>query len=118
MSIDLRPSPSNHHRDDRDRRLYLRPAARNRSMRPGPVWARLAAWLLGTLTLLLVVGAIGGLLVLDRTYSGRIIPNVAVQGMSLDRLTPDEARAKLNQRYAAFLATPVTFQFADSRSLV
>jgi vancomycin resistance protein YoaR len=68
---------------------------------------------LGTLTLLLVVGAIGGLLLLDRTYSGRIIPNVAVQGMSLDRLSPDEARAKLNQRYAAFLATPVTFQFAD-----
>jgi vancomycin resistance protein YoaR len=90
----------------------LRPGLSDRPMRPWPMWARLVPWL-GTLTLVLAVGVIGGLLVLDHTYSGRIIPNVAVQGLALDGLRPDEARTRLGQRYAAFLATPVTLQFAN-----
>src|SRR5262245_10518643 len=93
MSTDLRPSLS-------------------RSTRPWSIWGRLAVWL-GALVLLLAVGVAGGLLVLDRTYSGRVIPNVAVQGLPLDGLRPDEVRTRLGQRYAAFLDTPVTFQFED-----
>jgi vancomycin resistance protein YoaR len=66
-----------------------------------------------TLVLLLLIGAIGSLIALNRAYSGRIIPNVAVQGIRLDQMQPDAARELLHRHYAAFLATPVLFVFEE-----
>ena len=75
--------------------------------------ARIVLRLGVALLALLLIGVVGGLVALDRTYSGRILANVWVQGRDLSQMRPDEARAALRQRYAAFLATPITFQFAD-----
>ena len=72
---------------------------------------RAVAGLVGALLLLLFLAAVGGLVALDRAYSGRIISNVAVRGLDLSQMRPDDGRAALRQRYAAFLAAPVTFQF-------
>ena len=72
---------------------------------------RAVAGLFGTLVLLLFLVAVAGLIALDRAYSGRIISNVVVRGLNLSQMRPDQARAALHQRYAAFLAAPVTFQF-------
>ena len=87
MSTDLRPGPSSsdYHRAGRDHRIHLRRAARSRSVRPWPVWARLAVWLLGTLTLLLGMGAIGGLLVFafEERPAGALVLAAAALGAVL-----------------------------------
>src|SRR5690349_3431306 len=57
---------------------------------------RMFLWGSGITLLLLVLLAGGGLWYLNRTFDGRIYPNVAVQGVDLSRMTPDEARAAIN----------------------
>jgi hypothetical protein len=89
------------------RRTPRSPHARRRPSRA----VRITLRLLVTLVLLLLIGAIGSLIALNRAYSGRIIPNVAVQGIWLDQMQPDAARELLRRHYAAFLATPVVFMF-------
>lgn len=67
--------------------------------------------LLVILVLLLLIGTIGSLVALNRAYSGRIIPNVAVQGTRLDQMEPEAARDLLRRRYATFLAAPLMLTF-------
>ena len=92
------------------RRAGRRALADHARRRPSPV--RVTLRLAGALTLLLFFGAAAGLIVLDRTYSRRIFSNVTVQGLDLSQMRTDQARAALQKQYAAFLATPIVFQFA------
>ncbi|MEI7772492.1 MAG: peptidoglycan binding domain-containing protein, partial [Chloroflexales bacterium] len=84
---------------------------RSRS-RPRP-WIRWA-WLTLTALFLLVVGGIGGALYLfDRSYAGKIYPNVAIRGVSVGEMTPAEARQALAARFSPFLAQPLTLTYGD-----
>jgi vancomycin resistance protein YoaR len=76
--------------------------------------AQVALRLLATFVLLLLISAIVGLIALDRAYSGRIISNVAIQGLDLSQREPAIAGAALRSRYGAFLKAPLTFQFEGS----
>ena len=62
---------------------------------------------------LVMVGIAGGLYYLDRGYEGKIYPNVSIQGISVGNMTPQEAEAALQARYAAFLKQPATLTFGD-----
>lgn len=69
------------------------------------------------LLVLLLLGGVGGgtyagLRYLDQRYSGRILPNVAVQGVDLTEKTPEEATQLVRERFAPFLAKPVSFEYA------
>ncbi len=55
--------------------------------------------------------AAGGLYYLDRTYDGKIYPNVSVQGQNLGEMNRDQASAALRAYYAPFLAAPATISF-------
>ena len=102
-----------------DRQLELPPpggavalprATRRRA--PNPV----GAIILNILAILLVVvllGAGGALYYLDRTYQGKIYPNISVHGVPVGELTPDEAEAALRARYERFLSQPVTLTYGD-----
>src|SRR5688500_17841583 len=48
-------------------------------------------YLLLSLLILLMLGAGGGLYYLDRSYQGKIYPNVTVQGLNVGELTQPEA---------------------------
>ncbi len=64
------------------------------------------------ITLLLIALVAGaGLWYLDRTFDGRIYPNVAVQGVDLSRMTPAEAQTALNQQFGDFLKSPVVLSY-------
>jgi vancomycin resistance protein YoaR len=59
----------------------------------------------------LVAGA--GLYYLDRSYQGKIYPNVSVQGLQVGEMTPDQAEAALRSRYGVFLQRPATVTYGD-----
>ena len=103
--------PMARRRSAKARRRAGRRAIAHHARRP-PGLVRVVVRLAAVLTLLLLLSAVVGLVALDRAYSGRILSNVAVQGLDLSQMRPDEARAALQKRYAAFLATPIVFQFA------
>lgn len=67
------------------------------------------------LSLLVIVGAsaLGGLYYLDRSYEGKIYPNVTVQGLPIGEMTPAEAEAALKAQYTKFLQNPATLTFND-----
>ena len=71
----------------------------------------------GLLILLIVfVFVAGGMLYyFDRSYQGKIYPNVTVQGMRLGEMTPEQAEATIRARYADFLRQPVTLTY-DGRT--
>ncbi|MEI8307339.1 MAG: VanW family protein [Chloroflexales bacterium] len=81
---------------------------------PGPrSWMRWA-WLTLTALVLLVVGGIGGALYLfDRSYAGKIYPNVAIRGVAVGEMTPAEARRALEARFSPFLAQPLTLTYGN-----
>jgi vancomycin resistance protein YoaR len=62
---------------------------------------------------LLMLGVGGGLLYLDRSYAGKIYPNVTVQGLAVGELTPQQAEAALRARYGSFLTQPATIRYGD-----
>jgi len=55
---------------------------------------------------------VGGWLYLDRFYSGRVFPNVSIQGVPVGSLTREEARAAIEARFASFLAQPVILTYS------
>ena len=76
-------------------------------------WVRWA-WLALTALFLLVIGGIGGALYLfDRSYAGKIYPNVAIRGVSVGEMTPAEARQALEARFSPFLAQPLTLTYGN-----
>ncbi len=74
---------------------------------------RLRTFLWGSgITLLLIALLAGaGLWYLNRTFDGRIYPNVAIQGLDVSQMTPEEARAVLHEEYDALLNNPLTLTF-------
>lgn len=84
---------------------------RNHAHKPMPRWV--SFFIRSGIALLVVFVGVSlvGLFLLDRAYSGRIIPNVAIQGLNLDAQTPDQASAALRQHYAAFLEAPVSVEY-------
>jgi vancomycin resistance protein YoaR len=71
----------------------------------------LNAVLILLIVVLLVAG--GGLYYLDRSYQGKIYPNVTVQGLPVGEMTPDVAEAALRGLYTDFLRQPITLTFGD-----
>lgn len=65
------------------------------------------------LLLLAVIAVSAGLYSLDRSYAGRIYPNVSIHGIAVGELSAAEARQALQGRFAPFLAQPVTLTYAD-----
>jgi vancomycin resistance protein YoaR len=71
----------------------------------------LNALLIFLIVALLAVG--GGLYYLDRSYAGKIYPNVSIQGLPIGEMTPQAAEAALRGRYERFLRQPATLTFGD-----
>jgi vancomycin resistance protein YoaR len=84
---------------------YTRPTRRPRR--------RLRTFLWGSgITLLLIALLAGaGLWYLNRTFAGRIYPNVAIQGIDVSQLTPEEARTAIHNQYDGLLNNPLTMTF-------
>lgn len=59
----------------------------------------------------LVSGA--GLYYLDRSYAGKIYPNVMVHGVPVGEMTPEQAEAALRAQYGDFLSQPASISYAS-----
>lgn len=88
-------------------------AARRATRRPPSGGASGIVYLLLSLLVLVMLGAGGGLYYLDRSYQGKIYPNVTVQGLNVGELTQQEAEAALRARYGAFLQHPATLTYGE-----
>ncbi len=53
----------------------------------------------------------GGLFYLDRSYAGKIYPNVMIQGLAVGEFTPEQAESALRARYGTFLEKPATIHY-------
>ncbi|HEX9440001.1 MAG TPA: peptidoglycan binding domain-containing protein, partial [Roseiflexaceae bacterium] len=60
-----------------------------------------------------LIGAGGGLYYLDRSYQGKIYPNVAVQGLNVGELSPQAAEAALRAHYGAFIQRPIVLTYGE-----
>lgn len=68
-------------------------------------------WLLSVVLFgLAIVGA--GMVFFDRSYTGRILPNVTVRGVAVGNMTREEARAAIEASFAPFLAQPVVLTYS------
>lgn len=92
--------------------LSHEPRVRSRRRAGGPRF-RWVSMLFTALTLAILVGIGGTLFYIDRSFAGRIYPNVAIRGVSVGQLSPEEARRTLEERFASFLAQPVTLNYGD-----
>jgi vancomycin resistance protein YoaR len=88
-------------------------AARRTTGRPPSRGASGIVYLFLSLLVLVMLGAGGGLYYLDRSYQGKIYPNVTVQGLNVGELTQQEAEAALRARYGAFLRHPATLTYGE-----
>jgi vancomycin resistance protein YoaR len=104
-------------REIADRSLDLphieRPRRARSTSRPPRGGAGAGVYVVLGVLLVLVLSAGGGLYYLDRSYEGRIYPNVTVQGIDVGELSPQQAEAALRARYGAFLQQPVTLSYGD-----
>ncbi|MDW8402634.1 VanW family protein [Chloroflexus sp.] len=86
-------------------------ARRGSTRREQHRWWRGWWWLL----ILLLAGAglvAGGLVYLEQSYAGRILPNVSVRGVDVGSMTRDDARAAIEATFAPFLAQPVVLTYS------
>ncbi|PDW02436.1 VanW family protein [Candidatus Viridilinea mediisalina] len=65
------------------------------------------------LLLLIVIGVSTALYNLDRSYAGRIYPNVSIHGVPVGELSAPEARERLQAHFAPFVAQPIMLTFAE-----
>lgn len=93
---------------DRSRRAPRSPRARVPRSRTRRLWMALVG-----LLLLVVIVVSAGLYAFDRSYAGKIYPNVTIRGVAVGELTPEAARAALQAQFAPFLAQPVTITYGD-----
>jgi vancomycin resistance protein YoaR len=71
-------------------------------------------WLTFVALFLLIGGGVsGGLYALDRSYAGKIYPNVAIRGVSVGEMTPAAAKQALQAHFSPFLAQPLTLTYGD-----
>lgn len=87
--------------------------SRSRRARRPPSRGQVAITILLALLVALLMAASAGLYYLDRSYEGRIYPNVTVQGIKVGDMTPQEAEAALRARYSQFMARPATIVYGD-----
>jgi vancomycin resistance protein YoaR len=66
------------------------------------------------IVILTLAGVGSGLLYIERSFLGKIYPNVTIQGLNVGNLTRAEAEAALRARYGAFLQEPATLTFGDN----
>src|SRR4051812_3018396 len=91
-----------------------RPATQPQVARRPP--SRSGSMLLNALLILLflaLLGVGGGLYYLDRSYEGKIYPNITVQGLPVGEMNPAAAEAALRARYEDFLRQPATLTFGE-----
>jgi vancomycin resistance protein YoaR len=81
--------------------------------RPPRQGTSLGLYIVLAVLLVAILGAGGGLYYLDRTYQGKIYPNVTVQGLNVGELSPQQAEAALRARYGTFLQRPVTLTYGE-----
>ena len=62
-----------------------------------------------------VVAASTALFFFDQRYSGVIFPNVTIRGVAVGEIAPDDARRLIEERYAPFLAQPVTLTYGNQQ---
>jgi vancomycin resistance protein YoaR len=65
------------------------------------------------LLVLIIVGGSGLLYNLDRSFAGRIYPNVSIRGVAVGEMTPAAASDALQAQYRDFLAQPVILTYGD-----
>jgi vancomycin resistance protein YoaR len=94
-------------------RLQGRRLRRRKAVSAGYYLARALGGALLALSILAALGALGGLIMLERVYADRILFQVSVRGMSLSELSRDKAREALEAHYAAWQASPITLVFED-----
>ncbi len=71
-------------------------------------------WQIGVALLVLVIVGVSGVLYnLDRSFAGRIYPNVSIRGVAVGEMTPAAAANALQAQHQAFLAGPVTLIYGD-----
>ncbi|HEY0602571.1 MAG TPA: peptidoglycan binding domain-containing protein [Herpetosiphonaceae bacterium] len=95
--------------------IPMRAVARRSGQQPAPSRRRSGRgwwWKLPLMLAVLLVGAsFAGLAWLDREYTDRIYPNVALQGVNLSQKTQAEARAAVEQKFDAFFKQPITITY-------
>ncbi|MBV9788732.1 MAG: VanW family protein [Chloroflexi bacterium] len=95
--------------------IPMRAASRRAGQAPAPNRRRSGRgwwWKLPLMLSVLLVGAgFAGLAWLDREYTNRIYPNVALQGVNLSQKTQAEAKAAVEQKFGSFLKQPITITY-------
>lgn len=97
--------PAERQRSEPNHSTPRTPAPRTRARR---LWMALII-----VVLLAVIAVSGALYAFDRSYAGKIYPNVTIRGVAVGELTADEASQALQQRFAPFLAQPVTLTYGE-----
>lgn len=83
---------------------------------PAPSQARALARTVTVVLLAMLVFALAGAVGLGlyaSSHAGRIYQGISVANLDLSGLTPPEARAALDTRFAAYAETPITFSTSD-----
>lgn len=89
--------------DERPRRARVRP----------PSFGGFLLNLFVVLVVFVLIAVPATLYYLDRSYDGKIYPNVRIVGVPVGEMTPPEAEHALRSKYQAFLGKPLTFTFKD-----
>lgn len=90
------------------------PSGRRVTRRPKP--HRHTGWLwmaLLSLFLVAIIAAGVGLYALDRSYAGRIYPNVTIRGIDVGTLSAPEAAQQLMEQLAPFVNQPLTLTYVN-----
>jgi vancomycin resistance protein YoaR len=91
------------HADEHIQTARPRPPRRNTGM--------LVVAIIASLLAITSLGIGSGLFYLDRSFAGKIYPNVMIQGVAVGEYTPEQAEAAIRARYGTFLDRPATVRF-------
>ncbi len=89
------------------------PLAPRTAWQPPRRRANVGLYVLLALLAITLAGAGGGLYYFDRSYAGKIYPNISIQGMPIGEMSPQQAEAALRTRHSAFLQQPATLTYGE-----